>query len=402
MTGFGAPAVGGAPESGARENLGTGAIYQFYHTPWKEVRAAIPTVAAAGYDAIQVPPAQRSKRTWDDPEPRGYQPIDHLDFDSVFGTEAEYRAMVDSAHEHGLDVVADAVTNHMAEGVDFDAFPLFGWDDFRHEGPIRDDEDDWELENRDLEGLPDLRQNSEHVREVLEAYVQKYADLGVDGIRWDAVKHVHEGFFRDYGNPWATDRGLYTVGEVLHGSVDYCERYIETGMTVMDYPLYFTMREDAFHADGDLRALKDAGVVSRHPNKAMTFVSNHDSPPPEYELLAHAFIITFEGYPRVYSKRFTPDDETISNLLSIRRRFAAGPARTRHLDRDTCVFEREGNLLVGLNRAHEQRSIRVETSWGSTTLSEHANDGEPITTREDGTVDVSIPPVGWVCYAPAP
>jgi alpha-amylase len=400
MSSFGAAAVGDDRTSDADNHLGSGAIYQFYHTPWNTIRESLATVADAGYDAIQVPPAQRSKRTWTDPEPRGYQPIDHLDFTSVFGTEAEYRAMVEEAHEQGLDVIADAVMNHMAEGVNFDAFPHFDWDDFRHEGRIRDNQDDWELENRDLEGLPDLRQESQRVRDHLEAYVEKYADCDVDGLRWDAVKHMPKWFFRDYANPWAEARGLYTVGEVLHGSVSYCERYLETGMSVMDYPLYFTMREKAFGRDGDLRTLDGAGVVARQPHRTLTFVSNHDSPPPEHEMLAYAYILTYEGYPRVYSGRIDVEDGAISNLLSIRRSYAAGSAVTRHASRDVYVFEREGNLLVGLNRSSEWRTVEVATSWERQSLTDHSSSAEAVTTGADGQVELSIPPTGWVCYAP--
>jgi alpha-amylase len=400
MSSFGAAAVSDARTSDDDTQLGSGAIYQFYHTPWDTIRDSLPTIGAAGYDAIQVPPAQRSKRTWADPEPRGYQPIDHLDFTSVFGTESAFRAMIASAHDQGLDVIADAVMNHMAEGVDFDGFPHFDWDHFRHAGPIKDDEDDWELENRDLEGLPDLRQESQHVRDHLEAYVQKYADCGVDGLRWDAVKHMPVWFFRDHANPWAQRRGLYTIGEVLHGSVSYCERYLDTGMAVMDYPLYFTMREEAFGSNGDLRTLDGAGVVAQHPRQTVTFVSNHDSPPPELERLAYAYILTYEGYSRVYSGRIDSDDEGIATLLSIRRTHAAGPAVTRHASRDCYVFERKGNLLVGLNRTSEWRTVAVHTSWKSQSLSDHSGHAQPVTTDSRGQVDLAIPPTGWVCYAP--
>lgn len=405
MSSFGASAVGDGSPSDDTLDLGSGALYQYYHTPWTEVRSNLGRLADAGYDAVQLPPAQRSKRTWDDPEPRGYQPIDHLDFDSVFGTEAEYRELVDEAHEQGLAVIGDAVLNHMAEGVDFSEFPHVGWDDFRHEGHIRDDEDDWELENRDLEGLPDLRQESPHVRAYLEAYVDKYADCGVDGLRWDAVKHMPRWFFRDHANPWADSRGLFTVGEVLHGSVSYCERYLETGMTVMDYPLYFVMHEQAFGPDGDLRTLDGAGVVHRHPHRTVTFVSNHDSPPPAKELLAYAYVLTYEGYPRVYGARIDVDDDRIRRLLWIRREFARGPARTRHADRDVYVFERQGSLLVGLNRGGEDATVSVPTSWHDQSLRERSasGDGSPdetVHTDGDGRADFTIPSEGWVCYTP--
>ncbi|WP_139246710.1 alpha-amylase family protein [Halogranum amylolyticum] len=121
----------------------------------------------------------------------------------------------------------------------------------------------------------------------------------------------------------------------------------------MDYPLYFTMREKAFDSDGDPSTLDDAGLVALHPRRTVTFVSNHDSPPPENEMLAYAYILTYEGYPRVYSGRIDIDDEAISNLLSIRRTYAAGPALIRHAGSDLYVFERQGNLLVGLNRTQD-------------------------------------------------
>jgi alpha-amylase len=160
------------------------------------------------------------------------------------------------------------------------------------------------------------------------------------------------------------------------------------------------MREQAFSRDGDLRTLDGAGVVDRHPHRSVTFVSNHDTAPPAHELLAYAFVLTYEGYPRVYSARFDPADGRIAALLGVRRDFARGPARTRHADRDVLVFEREGNLLVGLNVADARQTVSVPTSWPAETLHERTGSGEAVTTDDDGRVDLVLPPEGWVCYAP--
>ncbi len=90
-----------------------------------------------------------------------------------------------------------------APSITFADLPRFSERDFHPKDDINYDnpesvEDDW------LVGLKDLKQESAYVRGELQAYVQKYADLGVDGIRWDAAKHVPESFFADYANQWPT------------------------------------------------------------------------------------------------------------------------------------------------------------------------------------------------------
>jgi len=71
MSSFGAAAISDEPTSDAETALGSGAIYQYCQTPWETIRESLAVVADAGYDAIQVPPAGWSKRTWSTPEPQG-------------------------------------------------------------------------------------------------------------------------------------------------------------------------------------------------------------------------------------------------------------------------------------------------------------------------------------------
>ncbi|WP_276271306.1 alpha-amylase domain-containing protein [Haloarcula litorea] len=411
MGALGAAATGAAAATGSASALGDSAVYQYYHTDWTTVESDLGTIADQGYDAIQVPPAQYSRldrshqKSVTDP-PLGYQPIDLKNFNSVFGTEAEYQSMVEEAHAQGLDVVADAVVNHMAanddfrgaEGVTFADLPYFSERDFHPQDPI-DYSDPKSVENDWLVGLKDLKQESSYVRGQLYDYVEKYANLGVDGIRWDAVKHVPEWFFDDYANQWADDLGLWTVGECLDGSVPYCQGYADTGMSVTDYPLHYALKE-ACKPYGDMRALEGAGVVDQSPFQALTFVSNHDSAPPKLEKLAYAYILTYEGYPRVYSNRIGVGDDDIRNLLWIRNNLAGGQAYQRHASGPLYVFERYNNLLVGLNHTGSWRSARVYTSWTNTTLKDYAGNANDITTDGSGYVDVWVPPEGWVCHAP--
>ncbi|MWG36914.1 alpha-amylase domain-containing protein [Halomarina oriensis] len=415
---LGATAVGGSLLSDRAAALGSGAVYQYYHTDWTTVRGDLSTIAAQGYDAIQVPPAQFSRvyeyeREYTgekyDP-PLGYQPLDLLDFDSEFGTESEYRAMVDEAHAQGLEVIADAVINHMAAGGDtFDRevtladLPQFGSDDFHPECSI-DYSSDYSVEGCWLVGLRDLKHESSYVRGELQKYVQKYLDVGVDGIRWDAAKHVPESFFADHANQWASD--VYTVGEVIPESydgksrLDYLQGYADTGMSVTDYRLYNVMRYEVFTGpDGDMSRLAGAGFVNRDPFRAVTFAGNHDSPDPTQSLLAHAYILTYEGYPRVYSEDYGVDDDAIENLLWIRNNLASATAYDRLTDADVYAFERYNNVLVAINNSTSWQSRTAYTSWRDTDLNDYTGNQNA---RADGNgyVDLSVPPEGYVALAP--
>jgi alpha-amylase len=396
-----ATAVGASATGSASAAIGDSAVYQYYHTDWSTVKSDMSAIADQGYDAVQVPPAQesyldRSDQDWNYHPPMGYQPVDHRNFNSVFGTEDQYQYLIWEAHNHGLDVIADAVVNHMA-AAPYDTFPWFGYDDFHHNGAI-DYSDPWSVENGDLVGLKDLKQESSYVRGQLKRYIEKYANLGVDGIRWDAAKHVPEWFFRDYANVWANNLGLYTVGEVLQGDTGYCQGYADTGMSVTDYPLYYAMK-DAFKPYGDMRAVEGAGLVNQDPYHAMTFVSNHDSGPPELEKLAYAYILTYEGYPRVYNNRIGIHDGDIRNLLWIRNNLASGQTFTRHVDQNLYIYERYNNLLVGLNKSGSWRGKWVPTSWRDQALNEYTGHAENEYVNGDGWVYISIPPESWVCYA---
>ncbi|QCT06087.1 alpha-amylase [Ruminococcus bovis] len=65
----------------------------------------------------------------------GYYAGDYTDFDQNFGTEEEFKTMVDTAHKHGLRVVLDIVMNHPGYNTMYDMNKfgfgrlLTGWED---------------------------------------------------------------------------------------------------------------------------------------------------------------------------------------------------------------------------------------------------------------------------------
>jgi alpha-amylase len=415
----GAAALGSSALTGGASALGDSAVYQYYHTPWTEIEADLATLADQGYDAIQVPPAQRSRvyeyeREYSNGKynpPLGYQPIDLQDFDSEFGTESEYQSMIDEAHNQGLEVIADAVVNHMAAGGDYfdrkvtvEDLPQFQSEDFHPECSI-DYSSDYSVEGCWLVGLRDLAQEQADVRSELKAYVDKYKSFGVDGIRWDAAKHIPESFFNDYANQWASD--LYTVGEVIPeaydgtSKLDYLDQYVNTGMSVTDYPLHKKMI--GVFSYGDMSALSGYGYVNRNPLGALTFVANHDSgddATPSQLLLAYAYILTYEGYPRVYSDDIGVSDDAIRNLLWIKNNLIDGSAAyDRITDSDVYAFERYNDALVAINNSTSWQTRYPYTSWRSTSLNDYTGSNDSFADG-NGYAEVNVPPEGYVVLAP--
>ena len=446
LRGVGGAAVASAVASGASGAVaatdapGETTMLQYFHTEWATMEANLETVADAGFDAIHVPAPQESVLTEGDqgeehPEygsdypyhpPLGYQPFDRTSLDSEFGTEAEFRSMIDEAHAQGIDVIVDIVLNHNGFGPDLDDFPNVDAEHFYQEGGIEgwmysydpDDErchddsgepldpnrwecDPWAIEHHDLVGLPTLDWTTEHVQNLAHDYLELIADCGADGVRWDAAKHMHNWVFEDYLNPWADELGLYTVGEVLFGPIGYIDEYARTGMDITDYALFYTMRGEAFTTGGDLRALDgdDAGYVAQNPFQSLTMIANHDSAPPELEELARAFILTYEGYPRVYNYLIDFDDPGLRNLLWIRSNLLGGSAITRYADRDFIVYERDDNAVVALNKDSGERSETVSVPWTDEQLQEYTGNADD-TTASGGEATVTAPAGGWAVYAP--
>ena len=68
--------------------------------------------------------------------------------------------------------------------------------------------------------MPDLNSENWLVQQKVSNYVQQLKNDGVDGIRWDAAKHISLPS-EDCGF-WSTviDKSMYNYGEILVGAID--------------------------------------------------------------------------------------------------------------------------------------------------------------------------------------
>jgi alpha-amylase len=291
------------------------------------------------------------------------------------------------------------VMNHMCPTHNF-TYPRFQYEHFHHYGAIPKDPNEWQRENGDLSGLEDLAQEHPYVRGELWEFLVKTNNLGFDGYRWDAAKHVPRWFWKEHivnnVNAW----GKYNFGEVYDGDIGYLLQYVETGMAVTDYSLYFAMR-DNFHFAGNLAALDGAGLAAINGPKALTFVENHDVGPPVNRvnrILAYAFIAAYPGYPCFF--KVALDDSVINNLVWIHNNLAEGDYQTRYKDQDTLIFQRGNRLLAGIHQSEQWTSRWVQTSWMNTRLHDYTGHVEDKWTNESGAVELWLPPMSYVMMGP--
>ena len=172
------------------------------------VRARLPYLRDLGVDAVWLTPFYRSPMI-----DGGYDVADHRDVDPMFGTLADFDAMITDAHALGLRVIVDLVPNHtswdhpwFAEALaaapgdparsrfhfragrgDGGALPPNDWESvFGGPAWTRVPDGEWYLHLFDP-AQPDLDWRHPEVRAEFEGVLRFWLDRGVDGFRVDVA-----------------------------------------------------------------------------------------------------------------------------------------------------------------------------------------------------------------------
>ncbi len=326
----------------------------------------------------------------------GYDPSDFDSFHGGFGSEGELAGLIRVAHARGIHVYADMIMNHMCAKPDRN-YRRFSQRDFHGHGQITNWDDPWQVEHGDLFGLHDLAHGSPYVRGELFRYLVKTNNLGFDGYRWDAAKHVPRWFWSDHIVNNVRAWGKFSFGEVYDAKTGILKSYADTGMAVTDFKLYDVIQR-VFRLGGNLSELDGAGYAMIDGPKSVTFVENHDVGAPPNRHLAYAFIAAYPGYPIFANVDL--GDKKLSNLAWIHTHLAAGSYINRWSERDVLIFERQGHLLAAINQTNYWQHRWVQTSWNGMRLNDYTGHTGGQNTAWDGRVEVAIPPMSYVMLAP--
>ncbi|NVM78441.1 alpha-amylase [Duganella sp. SG902] len=178
---------------------------QMFRWKWNDIaKECTNWLGPQGFGAVQVSPPQASASLgawWD-----VYQPVNFVSLKSNMGTEAEFQAMVNTCHAAKVRVYVDVVVNHLAAGAGTATdgstwnsssltYPYFSGSDFHPACDIAGGDygspgNRYNVVNCRLSGLPDLKTEGTYVQGQVKNFLTKLINMGVDGFRFDAAKHM--------------------------------------------------------------------------------------------------------------------------------------------------------------------------------------------------------------------
>lgn len=346
-------------------------------TLWKQLSENASDLAKAGITAVWLPPAFKGIDGVNDVGYGVYDLFDLGEFDqkgtirTKYGTCDEYLNAIKIAQKENIHVYADIILNHKT-GADhteeFKATPynpqnrnepsgemetIKAWTNFTFpgrnkkyselewhwwhfssvdynaldkrtdaiylfEGKKFDDDVDQEKGNFDYLMGCDLDVNNPDVQQELYYWGRWFVEkTGVDGFRFDAVKHVKSTFFTSWLKEVRKQCGckFFAVGEYWTTQINVLERFIEEtegGIMLFDTSLHYNFAAASKQAkDYNLQHIFDNTLVKENPGLAVTIVSNHDTQPLQalesvveawFKPLAYALILLRkDGYPCIFA-----------------------------------------------------------------------------------------------------
>ncbi|HEY0460495.1 MAG TPA: alpha-amylase family glycosyl hydrolase [Pyrinomonadaceae bacterium] len=263
----------------------------------------------------------------------GYGAIDYYGVENHFGSFADLRALVETAHRSGIKVIQDQVANHVgfkhswAKNPPLETwFPPFAQNTFNNSVLLSPNSSQAERDNL-LHGwfdfsLPDLNQDEPEVaRYEIQNALWWIGATGIDGIRQDTIQYMPRPFIRDWSSAVLRQYPrFWMVGEVFEEDSAQTAFFqggktgfdgIDTRLpSVFDFKLWRTSQE-VFTGKKPVRALRDVlkydGLYA-DVNNLTLLANNHDTDrfmslqgaTLEGAMLHTAFVLATRGIPQLY------------------------------------------------------------------------------------------------------
>lgn len=258
------------------ENAEDGLTLHAFNWSYSEITANLESIKNAGFRNILTMPVQQPKSggaSWW----AFYQPLSMTIGDnSSLGTKEDLKELCDKAEALGISILADVVVNHLAttdsEDKEEDGTPMVSPLVAAYEPVL------YNNRNEDVDGngvtfhhnkkatgsgadtqyyaygnLPDLNTSNAYVQGRVLSLLKECIDIGIDGFRFDAAKHIETSSDPDYPSDFwentlekakiyykeKTGKDLYVYGEILNSP---------TGRDLSCYTQYMRITDDGFVA----------------------------------------------------------------------------------------------------------------------------------------------------------
>lgn len=263
----------------------------------------------------------------------GYHAIDYYAVEDRFGTMADLRDLIETAHRSGIKVIQDQVANHVgSQHVWAKNPPLADWfspfeqNSFDNSVLLSPNASLAERNNL-LHGwfnelLPDLNQDEPEVAHYeIQNALWWIGMTGIDGIRQDTIQYMPRKFIRDWSAAIKRQYPrFWMVGEVFEEDSAQTAFFqggktgwdgIDTNLpSVFDFKLWRTSTE-VFTQKKSMRALRDVlkyDGLYPNVNNVVTLSGNHDTDrfmsldkaTPQRAMMHLAFLLSTRGIPQIY------------------------------------------------------------------------------------------------------
>ncbi len=266
----------------------------------------------------------------------GYAATDLYKIDPRFGTKELYKNLVDLAHQKGLKIIMDQVTNHI--GINHEWVhnpPTPTWFNGTQENHLPAHHD--KLAFIDMHGdsvtylktergwftdyMPDLNQRDSLLAKYLIQNTLWWIEyLGIDGIREDTYSYVNQKFLGKWAKVILDEYPEFNiVGEIWKGEPAFLAKYQHNSIysrdfdsnlpAVFDFALADAIR-DFLSGKNGFRGIYETiaeDFVYSNPENLVTFIDNHDIDRALFVAngntdkfkIALALILTTRGIPQI-------------------------------------------------------------------------------------------------------
>ena len=293
------------------DNAEDGLTLHAFNWTYKQITSNLQSIKNAGFKNVLTMPVQQPKSggaSWW----AFYQPLSMSVGDgSSLGTKEELKQLCDRAEEYGICILADIVANHMAttddEGKEPDGTPAVS--------PLTEAYEPVLYNNRNVDkdgngvtfhhnknasgsgsdtqyyaygNLPDLNTSNAYVQSRVLSLLKECIDIGIDGFRFDAAKHIETSSDPEYPSDFwentlvaakeyykeKTGKDLYVYGEIL-GSL--------SGRDLSYYTQYMRITDDGFGAQlknaitqKKPSSILEAELKTENSTQLIAWVESHD------------------------------------------------------------------------------------------------------------------------------
>jgi glycosidase len=275
---------------------------------------------------------------FDSPSYHGYDVTDYFTLNPEYGTMDDFERFLDEAHQRGISVIIDLVLNHSSSehpwfiGATKDDSPTVDWYIFEEEDPGWRGpwgQNVWHDRGEDVyygifwEGMPDLNLTNRDTTAEMHRIARYWLDdVGVDGFRIDAARHLIEdgdiqedtpetlAWLADFSTSMhELDQTALVLGEVWTDS-EIVSTYIPESL---DLAFEFTLSQAFLTSMSrwDATSIRDAqqSVLAVYPDAQYApFLTNHDQDRVMTQLggnverakTAATWLLTSPGVPFLY------------------------------------------------------------------------------------------------------